>query len=344
MTADNRRVLLVLWTSSRCNLKCIYCYAANNKSMGDMPESVAVKALSYFKGRPLKIQFSGGEPMMNFGLIKSVIEEAGRMHLDASFQIQTNGTLIDAAAARFIKKNRIAVGVSLDGIPEINEATRGKTMEVVRGIQNLGREGVIINLNCVVTRMNVRFLERFVDFAFYLGNVAGIGLDLLRCAGKAADPLQAQSASADEIKSALIAMTQRSSMLYEKTGRHIIIREIEEAKMRLQRKSVPKGYCYASCGASFVVLPEGSVYPCGSLAGKADYAMGSVFDKIMPVKLDEGKNATCTRCSYGKVCPGACPSRYILNIQENGARSLDCVLRKTAFMLAEKEMNRDGNK
>ncbi len=208
---SKERILIVLWTSGRCNLKCKYCYADTRKQQHDMDFPTAVKVLEYFGDTPLKIQFAGGEPLLNYALICRIDEYIRRHGYDVQFQLQTNGTLIDQEIAAKIKRMQIAVGVSLDGPPEVNEMLRGGTKSAVNGIRKLAQAGINININSVVTAENVERLPELVDFSVYLGNVKGIGLDLIRFAGERAGSLCSLHApGAEALRTALFRLHQRS--------------------------------------------------------------------------------------------------------------------------------------
>jgi uncharacterized protein len=306
-----------------------------------MAFETAARVLDYFADRPLKIQFAGGEPLLNFDLMRQVVEYAKSREFDAVFQLQTNGTLIDERIAVDIKKMRIRTGVSLDGPFGVNEAVRGGTKLALEGIQNLGRAGVVVNLNATVTAQNVERLPELMELALYLGNVAGIGLDLIRFAGRANDPLNAvQKPGEEQLIQALYALNAKSAYLYRNTGVRIGIRAIEEAKQRLSCSGCGENYCYASCGKSYVILPDGDVYPCGSLIDRVEYYMGNINEgNIKSITLASAlKNEGCAKCDYREACPGGCPSRKITNGYEYAEGSLDCVLRKTAFEIVKKEM------
>ena len=324
------RYLVVLWVTGRCNLNCKYCYAADNSAKCDMKPETAVSVLEKLKGYPLKIQFAGGEPLMNFSLVEQVCEYVHENALDAAFSLQTNGTLITAETAKKLKRLGISVGVSLDGIPEINELTRGKTAEAVNGIKLLAAEGVTVGLNCVVTEYNVNELSRLVDFAFYLGNVGGIGLDLLRNAGRGKE---VSRASAEQLQASVRKMHERTEKLYGLGGRKIAIREIEQAKKRLTENKAVTDYCYASCGRSAVVLPDGRIFPCGSLI-KDGFCEGNAesFSTAEMIRLKAKINDDCCECKYNRICPKGCPSRSILD----GGNELDCALLKASFEIAER--------
>ena len=84
------RFLLVLWLTSRCNLSCSYCYAGACSQGRDMTFETARKVIDAFGNRPLKLQFAGGEPTLNFSLAERIMEYTREKHLDVLFQLQTN--------------------------------------------------------------------------------------------------------------------------------------------------------------------------------------------------------------------------------------------------------------
>lgn len=321
---NETRYLLVLWTTSKCNLKCKYCYASVVPPM-DMIWETAKSVINQFKSKALKIQFAGGEPLMNVPLIKQVCEYIP----EAAFQMQTNATLINDDVVRLIKNYNISMGVSLDGKVEINEITRGKTTETIRGIKLLADTDIFVNLNAVVTKLNVNELHKIIDIALWLGNVGGIGLDLLRNVGRAKE-IQLMPKS-NEVIDMLHKLNDRSNEIYKLTNKKIIIREIEYAKKLLKNKIKSNYYCYASCGKSIVVLPNGEIYPCGSLISE-DYRV----DDIHNIKrLSTAPYNKCDNCKYNDFCPKGCPSRLIVN----DSYDLDCALKMTSFQIAESELN-----
>ncbi|WP_050740940.1 radical SAM/SPASM domain-containing protein [Acetobacterium bakii] len=326
-------MLIVLWTTGQCNLACKYCYAGSTHSREDMDFETAAQSLDLFSDHTMKIQFAGGEPLLNYPLICQVVDYVKSKKYDASFQMQTNGTCITPEIAAGLKKMKIALGVSLDGPPAVNEFSRGKTREVIAGIHCLADEGITINLNSVVTSHSVAKLPELVSFAYYLGNVRGIGLDLLRDTGRAKDHREIiKKATPEQLKKALSGMVETAQELYKLTGKKIIIREIDEARHRLKLTACSKEYCYASCGRSYVVLPSGDVYPCGSLIDNPAYFMGNVKTRsLKSIAIEKAEPAACKTCDFFAICPGGCPSRLLINGENREHESLDCVLKKTAF-------------
>ncbi len=186
--------LLVLRLTERCNLRCAYCYAARDgETPFDMDEDTALRAVELCcpPGRTLRVQFTGGEPLLKLELMEAVAafgRESGRKLL---LSVQTNGTLLTAEVCRRLKAIRCGVGVSLDGPGEANALRvfpdgRVSTESVVQGIQNLGEAGMRCGMTTVVTAVNAARLGELPDLALWLGNVAGVGLDLFRPLGRGA--------------------------------------------------------------------------------------------------------------------------------------------------------------
>lgn len=334
---------IVLWATNDCNLRCKYCYAHGGEKKDYMSFEAAKRAVELPRGS-FKLQIAGGEPFMNFSLIKE-IHDYLKMHKPRTrMQLQTNGMMIDGKIAKEIKEMNIGIGVSLDGPFEINESLRGGTIEAINGIKALGAYGIMTNLNCVVTSASIEKLDELVDLAFYLGNIGGIGLDLLRETGRA-ESSGIKKASPGQVVENLWKAWRRTEELYRLTGKKVAIREIEDAKKRIHEIQGCNDYCYAVSGSSMVVLPDGDLYPCGSLVRKKAYYMGNIYHECTyrEVKLDIERPESCNSCKYGKICMGACPARSIINSDGRGFTKEDCALRKTAFEIAEKEYKRCYN-
>lgn len=335
--AVKERILLVLWTTDRCNLKCKYCYAYRESCYGNMELETAIKAINYFKDHPLTIQFAGGEPLLNYKLIEEIHKYVVDNSLNVRYQIQTNGTLLTIEMARKFKSMNMGIGISLDGMPKFNEFLRGHTKEVLTGVENLKTEGIVVNINSVVTKDNVDKLPEFVEFCHFLGNVSGIGLDLLRLTGKASTG-EIQLPSKQQLESALKGMYEKSELLKNLSGRKIYIREIEKAKVMLKSGKRGKDYCYASCGRSYVIIPSGDVFPCGSLIGMPSYYMGNIINdntiENKSLKIDD--YLECSYCSYDDICNRGCPSRILINDKDG---DLDCAIRKASFEIVESNRN-----
>lgn len=325
---------LVLWVADYCNLQCKYCYAQKNFKRNKMSFATAKKAIELCDSKDFTLIFAGGEPLLNFELIEKTINFLDENHYRCKIGMQTNGTLITEEIAKKLKTANINIGVSFDGDIKTNEYLRGKTGCTLNGITLLKEEKININLNCVVTDKNITKLEDLINFAYYVGNVNGIGLDLLRI-NETSEKNDLLPPQPEDIYPNLKKAYKRTQLLEKLTGKKIGIREIEEMKIRANIKC-SNGYCYSSFGQNMVVTPDGDTYPCSSLVGISEYFMGNIKDKVTPLTLEKGKYEKCSKCSYNDICKGCCPSRMIHN-KEHFMEDRDCFLRKAVFRLLEED-------
>lgn len=163
---DKRPV--VVWNATRrCNLKCVHCYAhAKDKEFADELSTAEGRAviddLAEF-GVPV-ILFSGGEPLVRKDL-PELAEYAVKKGMRAV--ISTNGTLITASMARTLKKIGLSyVGISLDGMEDINDRFRGVKgafKSALKGIENCQAAGIKVGLRFTVNKFNVEEIPAIFD-------------------------------------------------------------------------------------------------------------------------------------------------------------------------------------
>ena len=166
-TASERRPIVVWNITRACNLKCVHCYNDSASKADDELSTEEAKGvlndLAKF-GVP-SVLFSGGEPLMRTDLLE-LIGYAVERGLRAV--ISTNGTLITGKMANKIKQRGVSyVGISLDGIGEINDKFRGVDGafdRAVAGIKHCQDAGVRIGLRLTLTKRNVQDLESLFDF------------------------------------------------------------------------------------------------------------------------------------------------------------------------------------
>lgn len=183
--------LLILALTGHCNLHCSYCYASD-QIVQTMSQEMAEQALKYISSCSVipTIQFTGGEPLLAWDLLVHCVEWLNKQNIKTKMQIQTNATLLDEAKVSFIKKHNIAVGVSIDGVPEINRQNRpylnsaDSTEDTIKGIRLLSEQGIEIGITTVINATNVKHLYKLIELAYYLGNVRQIGFNLVRPQGR----------------------------------------------------------------------------------------------------------------------------------------------------------------
>lgn len=171
----------------RCNHRCHYCHASSqsaSENRWDMDRATAVNVVKTIMQTPspeVKIEFQGGEPLLNFGIVKLITREAKRLNRHKgkalSFVICTNLTLIDDEKLRFLKKEGITISTSLDGPREIHDLHRvmrngnssydAYIANLQRCRQVLGHESVSALMT--TTRDSGSRLEAVIDEYLYRG-------------------------------------------------------------------------------------------------------------------------------------------------------------------------------
>ncbi len=166
--ASQRRPIVVWNITRACNLKCIHCY--NDSGSSDIRNEITTdKAKNVLDDLAQfavpSVLFSGGEPLMRNDLFE-LLGYARDKKLRTV--ISTNGTLITAEAADKIYKNGVSyVGISLDGIGQINDKFRGVNGafdKAVKGIRNCQDAGIRVGLRLTLTQRNVEDLEKLFGF------------------------------------------------------------------------------------------------------------------------------------------------------------------------------------
>ena len=220
---------LVLWLADDCNLNCKYCYAHPAFTHKLMSFETAKKAINLCVDKNFTLILAGGEPLLNFGVIEKLYQYLKENRYKCKVGLQSNGTLITEEIAEKLAKMDINIGISFDGTVAINEEMRGGTKKVLQGINFLREYKKDININCVVTNKNIEKLEKLIEMAYYLGNVRGIGLDLLRTAGNCNINKEIQPPADGDIYISLKKAYEKIRLLTELTGKKVGIREIRTA-------------------------------------------------------------------------------------------------------------------
>ena len=127
---------LCLHVAHTCNLNCSYCFASQGKYHGDralMSFEVGKQALDFLMDHSgsrtnLEVDFFGGEPLMNWDVVKQLVEYARSVEKERGknfrFTLTTNGMLIDDDVIDFANREMSNVVLSLDGRKEIHDRLR----------------------------------------------------------------------------------------------------------------------------------------------------------------------------------------------------------------------------
>ncbi len=211
---------VVVWNmTKRCNLHCVHCYAfaEGEHYKGDELSTDEGRALiddlASF-GSPV-ILFSGGEPVLREDL-PDLIDYAVKKGLRAV--ISTNGTLITPEKARiFARHNLSYIGVSLDGLSEINDAfrgVRGAFAKAIEGIRNARDAGIKVGLRFTINKRNVEEIPKIFDL-LERENVQRICFYHLVYAGRGSKLIE-EDLSHEESRRAVNLIMDRTKSLFDR--------------------------------------------------------------------------------------------------------------------------------
>jgi uncharacterized protein len=318
---------LCLHIAHDCNLRCSYCFAGTGEYMGHrslMSLEVGKKAIDFLiensgNRRNLEVDFFGGEPLMNFDVVKGIVEYAREKEKESNknfrFTITTNGILLDEEKRAYINENMHNVVLSLDGRKEIND-------EVRKRIDGKGSYDRILPLikKMVDERgekdyyVRGTFTRKNLDFSADVLHLADLGFDQI-----SVEPVVAAKDSGLDIRNEdLKAVCDE----YERLAKEYVDRRKNGQWFNFFHFMIDLegGPCIAKrlrgCGSGteyLAVTPEGELYPCHQFVGHKEFNLGNVFDGLNGNPIREIFSDTnvytkpqCNSCWAKFYCSGGC--------------------------------------
>ncbi len=346
---DNSIKALCLHVAHDCNLRCEYCFAdegdySTGRSL--MNREVALKSVDYLvansgKRRNIEIDFFGGEPLMNFDVVKAVVaygrEIERKTNKQFYFTMTTNGTLLDEENIEFINANMDNIVISIDGRKRIHDAVRhdvnggGSYDRIVPLAKKLvdGRKGKSYFIRGTFTSKNIDFSNdvfHLADLGFKeisVEPVVGIGKEFFITDSDVPNILEE----------------------YERFALQYLQRMLDGKPFRFYHFNLDLygGPCLykriVACGAGFeylAVSPTGDIYPCHQFVGEKDFKMGNVYDGItnheVSSRFRENNIATkkeCRECWAKLFCSGGCHANaWFTNGNIKEPNEISCILQK----------------
>ena len=318
---------LCLHVAHTCNLNCSYCFASQGNYHGDrgvMSFEVGKRALDFLiensgTRHNLEVDFFGGEPLMNFQVVKDLVAYARSIEKQHNknfrFTLTTNGVLIDQDVIDFANKEMSNVVLSLDGRKEVHDryrvdyAGKGSWEKIVPKFQQLvkAREGKNYYMRGTFTHQNPDFLEdikQMLDLGF-----RELSMEPVVCEPGAESALTAADKE--------IVMEQ-----YEKLAELMLKKEKEGDPFTFYHYMIDlnDGPCIykriSGCGSGteyMAVTPWGDLYPCHQFVGDESFRMGDVWTGVTNTALrQEFKDCNvyarpeCADCWAKLYCSGGC--------------------------------------
>jgi uncharacterized protein len=325
---------LYLIVADKCNLRCTYCFVLNNMPDGYrqtiMSFPVAKEAIDMFfrnlsmnppqySNKFKAIYFYGGEPFINFPVIKSSVEYIESAYAEQvcamgdkfRISIVTNGTLVTEEIAKFIAaRKNIHVAISIDGPQEVHDVMRkcengkGSFADAMRGLQffkEAGKNDVAIS--STVSGHNIDKLPLLLELNHQHGFVS-INLNPLN-----------ETANSPVSKSYMRKVSQKMLEYFELARKEGVYEDRVMRKVRaFTNKRIHTHDCHG-LGSQLVCSPDGQLGVCHEGIGTRQFFLGRVskeFDFHNNSTITEWKTRTplnmpqCFDCPAIGVCGGGC--------------------------------------
>lgn len=310
-----------------CNLRCEYCFAAKGDFGGErmlMPFEIGKKAVDFLLEKSgtrhnLEMDFFGGEPLMNFDVVKQVVAYARskekEYHKNFRFTITTNGLLLTDDKIEFINREMSNCVLSLDGRREVNDRLRVKVNgkgcydQIVPQYQKL-----VANRGDKDYYARGTFTKYNLDFTQDVLHMAELGFDQVSVEPVVSDPLLDYSIKEEDLP--------RVFEEYETLAKELIRRKKEGRGFNFFHFMIDlnQGPCAikrlrgCGCGNEYVaVTPDGEIYPCHQFVGNPEWKMGdlndSSFDTDMKLRFAKSNvysKHDCRNCWAKFYCSGGC--------------------------------------
>ena len=318
---------LCLHVAHTCNLNCSYCFASQGKYHGEralMSYEVGKQALDYLvehsgTRRNLEVDFFGGEPLMNFDVVKRLVAYARSIEKEKGknfrFTLTTNGVLIDDDVIEFANKEMSNVVLSLDGRKDIHDrfrvdyAGRGSFDTVVPKFQRLvaARGGKNYYMRGTFTHANPDFLtdiETMLDLGF-----TELSMEPVVCRDD--DP----AALTEE--DLAIVFDQYEKLALKMLTHHTAGKPFTFYHYMIDLTGGPCVYKRISgCGSGteyMAVTPTGDLYPCHQFVGEEAYKLGDIWQGVTNTEKQNEFAACnvyarkeCADCWARLYCSGGC--------------------------------------
>ena len=319
---------LCLHVAHTCNLNCAYCFASQGKYHGEralMSFETGKRALDFLMDhsgtrRNLEVDFFGGEPLMNWDVVKRLVAYARSVEAERGkhfrFTLTTNGVLIDEDVISFACREMDNVVLSLDGRKEIHDALRvdcagnGSYDRIVPKFQKLveARGGKNYYIRGTFTHRNPDFTKDLFHMADDLG-FTELSMEPVVCAP--GDPAALTEEDLETVKAQYellaVDMLRRRKEGQPITFYHYML-DLENGPCVYKRIS--------GCGSGteyMAVTPWGDLYPCHQFVGEESYRLGNIWDGVTNRDLREEFRACnayarpeCAGCWARLYCSGGC--------------------------------------
>jgi len=368
---------ICLHVAHDCNLRCKYCFAGTGTFGGGrtlMDLETGKKGIDFVLDSSghrshCEVDFFGGEPLLNFEVVKALVEygrkAAAAQDKTIKFTLTTNVVLLNEEIQNYLEQEEISVVLSLDGRPEVHDRMRpyangkGSYAKVAPLIKQFTNKRPESSPYAIGTYYYVRgtYTHFNLDFDRDVLHMADLGIKQISMEPVVAGPQDAYAFQAGDL--------DKIHAAYDRLGEELLIRRAQDREFNFFHFNVAldQGPCLikrlSGCGAGHeyvAISPEGDLYPCHQFVGQEAYKMGSLYDesphqlKAKVVKDFRTANvyakSTCRECWARFACSGGCHAANVAFTQKlTEVYTLGCELQKkrleVAFYVKIKEIQQN---
>ena len=336
---------LCLHVAHDCNLRCGYCFADTGEYRGGrelMSAEVGKKAIDFViensqKRRNIEIDFFGGEPLMNFEVVREIVEYAKQKEKLCDkvfrFTLTTNGVLLDDNKLKYINENMSNLVLSLDGRKEVNDEMR-KTVS--------GEGSYDVILPKLKKAADSREQKNYYLRGTFTRNNLDFTNDVLHIANLGFEQISVEPVVADSEKDFAIRYEDLPVIFaeYEKLAKEYLKNSFTFFHFMLELRGGPCVIKRVSgCGAGseyLAISPSGEIYPCHQFVGNKEFYMGNVMEGQYDRNIRDAFADTnlytkqgCNECWAKFYCSGGCHANaYAANKDINKPYKIACEMER----------------
>lgn len=297
-------MLIGLWTTTSCNLRCKYCYEGTEKknsmmnlSTADLAVQFIIKQYEEKKPEKVVVQFHGGEPLLNFKVIKYTIEKLEDYFRGKEsrilFGITTNAMLMTDEIAEFLaRKMNYDLSISLDGNQEINDLNRVTA-------EKKGTYQMVVERALYVKKFKSDIRIRMTYNSSTVSSLSESIIHLIQLGFKK-----------------IVSVPDYFDKKWDNEGIQILLQQMLNVHKYQKENVLPddvyisvleerffkKNTCTGGI-SNFHIYPDGSLYPCSYGAGKKEFFLGNLHNKPQ-IESERVESMQCISKQINKVCQG----------------------------------------
>ncbi len=327
---DGANLAINVNLTAACNLACSYCFADGGdygRIRGAMGSTVADHIFEFIRrhvtrSRVVRFEFFGGEPLINFAMIREICERADRFTAETGVgfinRISTNLTVMPAGVVDFFRDRRFIVSVSIDGAAATHDRNRptkhgaGSFEAIIENCRRVRAAGDAVTMVARMTVVgsepplieNVRALWSLDLFDFFQ-IYPGVTPSLVTLGKRSGDRTMSGSYLGQ-----LAELMREYPRLFAGGSRFRGLLEIERIAEMLLAGRLALGHCSAG-ETYFTFSPDDSIMPCHRMVGDPTYQAGTGGEGLWNKDLSEwtlpvDHHSECSQCWARYVCGGNC--------------------------------------